>query len=149
MTRLLGDVCEVVQTGNCSIVWNVGADWSENLTQVAKPKVTAWSTNSPPQVMVIDLSKGTAATKEEPYPVFYYSSLDALPGGGLSNAIYKTSMSVMHKIPSGISPWTWPIPPDYCRPYASNQLWCWKERLALARRRLPSAQRRKSQVDSE
>ena len=102
VTRLSGDISTVVQAGaGKSIVWNAGADWPEHSVTDAKAKVTAWVTNAPPQVMVIDLSKGTSATEEDPYPVFYYNSLDALPGGGLSNDVYKTDMLVMNKIPSG------------------------------------------------
>lgn len=103
VTRLTGDVSTVIQPGTGkTIVWNAGLDWPENLTEVAKAKVTAWSTSAPPQVMVIDLSKGSAASEADPYVVYYYNSLDALPGGGLSNDVYKTTMLVMNKIPSGV-----------------------------------------------
>ncbi|MFA7174519.1 MAG: hypothetical protein WC340_14135 [Kiritimatiellia bacterium] len=71
VTRLTGDVCKKVEVGSRSITWNAGVDWPENFTQVAKAKVTAWSVDAPPQVMVIDLSKGTAATESDPYPVCY------------------------------------------------------------------------------
>ena len=99
VTRLSGDVSVVVQPGTGRhIVWNAGADWPENVTETAKARVTAWSTNAPPQVMVIDLSGGTAATT---YPVFYYSSMDALPYGGATNSLYKADYLVMRKIPSG------------------------------------------------
>lgn len=101
VTTLSGDVCMVVEPGTRSIVWNAGADWPENVTENAKARVTAWQTNAPPQIMVIDLSKGTAATAQNPYPVHYYTSLDALPGGGVSNAIYKTDGLVLRKISSG------------------------------------------------
>ena len=102
VTRLTGDVCKVVEPGtDKTIIWNAGADWPENRTESAKAKVTAWSVDAPPQVMVIDFSKGTAATESDPYPVYYYTSQDALPGGGLSNVLYKTDMLVMNKITSG------------------------------------------------
>jgi len=102
VTRLSGDVCQVVQPGaNRQIVWNAGVDWPEHKVTDAKARVTAWSTNAPPQVMVIDLSKGTAASESDPYPVYYYTSLAALPSGGLSNDVYKTEMLVMNKIPMG------------------------------------------------
>jgi len=102
VTRLTGDVSIVIQPGTDKhIVWNAGADWPENVTETAKARVTAWHTNSPPQIMVIDLSKGTSATVGNPYPVYYYTSLDALPGGGVSNDVYKTDGLVLRKIPSG------------------------------------------------
>ncbi|MDD2599242.1 MAG: formylglycine-generating enzyme family protein [Kiritimatiellae bacterium] len=100
VTRLSGDVCKKVEAGSRSIVWNAGADWPENLTQVAKAKakVTAWSVDAPPQVMVIDLTGGSSASS---YPVNYYVSTAALPYGGLTNSIYKDSQLVMRKIPNG------------------------------------------------
>ena len=99
VTRLSGDVSVVIQPGtDRHIVWNAGADWPENVTETAKARVTAWSVDAPPQVMVIDLSGGTAATT---YPVFYYSSMDALPYGGATNSLYKADYLVMRKIPSG------------------------------------------------
>jgi len=99
VTRLSGDVCKLVNIGeNKSIVWNAGADWPENLTQVAKARVTAWSVDAPPQVMVIDLTGGDSAAN---YPVTYYVSVEALPYGGVTNSIYKNSQLVMRKIPSG------------------------------------------------
>ena len=102
VTVLSGDVSTVVEAGTGkSIVWNAGADWPEHSVTNAKARVTAWVTNAPPQVMVIDLSKGTSATEQNPYPVYYYTSLEALPGG-VTNDVYKTDMLVMNKIiPSG------------------------------------------------
>lgn len=101
VTRLSGEVCKMVQPGSHSIIWNAGADWPENMITNARACVTAYVTNNPPQVMVIDLGKGTSATQEDPYPVFYYNSLEALPNGGLSNDMFKTVMIVMNKISSG------------------------------------------------
>lgn len=99
VTRLTGDVSVVIQPGtNKHIVWNAGADWPEHVAENTKARVTAWSTNAPPRVLVIDLSKGTAATASDPYPVYYCTSLDALPGGGLSNMVYRNSCLVMRKI---------------------------------------------------
>ena len=98
VTRLTGDVCMKVEAGSGSIVWNAGADWPENLTQFAKAKVTAWSVDAPPQVMVIDLTGGSSASS---YPVNYYVSTAALPYGGLTNSIYKDSQLVMRKISNG------------------------------------------------
>jgi len=101
VTRLSGDVCKKVEAGSGSIVWNAGADWPENLTQFAKAKVTAWSVDAPPQVMVIDLTGGASADN---YPVYYYVSTAALPYGGVSNAVYKSSHLVMSKVAAGTFP---------------------------------------------
>jgi len=105
VTTLSGDVCKVVQTGTCSIVWNAGADWPEHTVTNMQARVTAWQTNAPPQIMVIDLSKGTAATAENPYPICYYASADALPGGGLSNEVYKSSCLVLRRISMSEAPY--------------------------------------------
>ena len=95
VTHIYGDVCRVVQTGaNRSIVWNAGADWPENQTAQAKARITAWSTNAPPQYMVIDLENKSASS----YPVFYYPSEAAIPGG-ITNRIYKTYRLAMRYIP--------------------------------------------------
>ena len=95
---LSGDVCKVVQPGSRSIVWEAGADWPENSVTNAKARVTAWSTNAPPQVMVVDLSGGASMSA---YPVRYYTSLAALPYGGLSNDVYRTSCLVLRQLSAG------------------------------------------------
>ena len=99
VTRLSGDVSVVIQPGTGrSIVWNAGADWPEHAVTNARARVTAWSTNAPPQVMVVDLSGGQNTNA---YPVFYYPSMEALPYGGVTNSLYKADYLVMRKIPSG------------------------------------------------
>jgi len=99
VTYLSGDVCKVVEIGqNRSIVWNAGVDWPENVTENAKARVTAWAVDAPPQVMVIDLSGGATTNS---YPVYYYTSVEALPYGGLTNEIYKAARLVMSKINRG------------------------------------------------
>jgi sulfatase modifying factor 1 len=104
VTRLSGDVCKVVQTGvNKSIVWNAGEDWPENINASARARVTAWSTNAPPQYMVIDLEGGASAIS---YPVYYYTSAEAVPDG-VTNYVYKTLRLAMRKIaPTGGSGFT-------------------------------------------
>ena len=99
VTRLSGDVSVVIQPGtDRHIVWNAGADWPEHAVTNARARVTAWSTNAPPQVMVVDLSGGQNTNA---YPVSYYPSMDALPYGGVTNSLYKADYLVMRKIPSG------------------------------------------------
>jgi len=98
VTTLSGDVCKVIEPGGRSIVWNAGADWPEHTVTNARARITAWQTNSPPQIMVVDISKGTSATAGNPYPVYYFPSVDALPGGGLSNSVYKLSCLVFRKM---------------------------------------------------
>ncbi|MFA7172862.1 MAG: formylglycine-generating enzyme family protein [Kiritimatiellia bacterium] len=101
VTSLFGDVCKEVPPGDGAIVWNAGADWPECSVTNAKARVTAWSLLAPPQVMVVDLSKGTGATAQDPYPARYYTSLEALPYGGVTNVAYKTGLLVLRKLPAG------------------------------------------------
>ena len=101
VTRLTGDVCKTVATGaGKAIVWNAGADWPENLTQTAKAKVTAWATNTPPLYMVVDVSGGAATNY---YPVTYYVSSAALPDGGLTNDLYRTTRLAMRRIRTAVA----------------------------------------------
>jgi formylglycine-generating enzyme required for sulfatase activity len=103
VTRLSGDVNKVIapdEVNTKAIIWQAGQDWPENVTTNAKAVVTAWSLDNPPQVMVVDLNKGTAATAENPYPITYYPSLNALPYG-VTNTIYKDNSIVFRKIPNG------------------------------------------------
>ena len=96
VTRLSGDVCKVVEPGaGKAIVWNAGADWPENLTQAAKAKVTAYATNTPPLYMVVDVSGGASASS---YPVTYHVSAEALPEGGLTNDLYRTTRLVLRRV---------------------------------------------------
>jgi len=71
------------------------ADGAEVDTAVARARVTAWTVNAPPPVLSIDLSSGPSATN---YPVAYYPSAEALPEGGLTNALYRTNRLVMRRI---------------------------------------------------
>ena len=97
VTRLSGDVSVVIQPGtNRHIVWNAGADWPENVTETAKARVTAWSTNAPPQYCAVDVAGGPSTNS---YPVYYYASAEAVPEG-VTNDLYKTTRILMRKIPA-------------------------------------------------
>lgn len=96
VTRLTGDVCKTVEIGSRSITWNAGADWPENLTSVAKAKVTAWSVDAPPLYCAVDVTQGTSA---QTYPVYYYVSAEGVPGG-VTNYAYKTNLILMRRIDS-------------------------------------------------
>ena len=58
-----------------TITWKARLDWPGHVVTNAKAKVTAYYTNDlayiPGIYMVVDLSKGTAATAADPYPVSY------------------------------------------------------------------------------
>ena len=99
---LSGDVNKVVQPGECKILWDARADMPPIKLvgmDVARAVVTAWSLQSPPDYMVIDLSQDVSkdATADN---VRYYTSVDALPDGGLANDVYRTTKLVMRRIPA-------------------------------------------------
>jgi formylglycine-generating enzyme required for sulfatase activity len=98
VTDLSGDVCRVVAAGERAIVWDTGLDWPENLTAAARPRVTAWPTNNPPDVIVFDVTAGASTNF---YPVSFYPSLEALPYGGVQNHLYKCNFIVLRRIPRG------------------------------------------------
>ena len=92
VTRLRGDVNKVVQPGAHQIEWIAKRDWPGHLIDesVVAVQLKAWSLVEPPPYMVADL--------ETPSNVTYYASVDALPDGGLSNRLYRTSRLVMRRI---------------------------------------------------
>ena len=98
VSELSGDVCKVVESGACSIIWNARADWPSNVVANARAELKAWSINTPPSIMVIDLSNGPSSSS---YPVFYYDDIESLPSGGLTNNIYRYQRLVMRKINRG------------------------------------------------
>ena len=95
-----GDVNKKVEPGTGkSIVWQAYHDWPDHkiTNKIVQAKVTAWSLDNPPDVMVVDLL--------EKSNIVFYASLDSLPGG-VTNDIYKTDKLVMRKIPAGGSVFT-------------------------------------------
>ncbi len=102
VTRLSGDVGKLVTAGTeRRVVWNAGADWPDNLTDTAKARVTAWLTNAPPMYLVVDLEGGVAAGS---FTIRYYEEAGALPDGGLTNDVYRSSRLVLRRIRTG-APW--------------------------------------------
>ena len=97
-THLCGDVNKLVQAGERSLLWAPDRDWMFVLPGVdVTAKVTAWATNSPPEIMVVDLCAGKT--------VRYYTSTNALPYGGLANDIYRSEKMVFRKIPAARVQW--------------------------------------------
>lgn len=95
LAHVTGDVNRKVAAGDAlkEIQWMARKDWPDQIItdSSVRAKVTAWATNCPPDYMVLDLTS---------FDQFFYESPDALPYG-LSNALYRTSMLVMRKIPAG------------------------------------------------
>ena len=96
-----GDVNRLVDIGEHTVTWDAKASWPGNKVSLAKGGVraviTAWITNSPPDYIVADLTK-TGSLR-------YYTSADAIPGGLISNTIYRTSHLVMKRIRAKGIPW--------------------------------------------
>ena len=86
-----GDVNKLVQEGNHIIEWNARRDWPDHRidTPSFSVEITAWAADNPPDILDIDIANGTHA---------YYQSVDALPCGGLTNDIYRTTHLVMKKV---------------------------------------------------
>jgi formylglycine-generating enzyme required for sulfatase activity len=95
VTRLSGDVAILVQPGPRHIVWNAGGDWPEHAVTNARAHITAWHTSAPPPYAVVDLAGGVASNI---WPVTYHPSAEALPDGGLTNDIYRTTRLVLRRI---------------------------------------------------
>lgn len=79
------------------ILWPAAKSWpGHNIKDACVTAVvTAWATNNPPPVMVIDI-----ATKEKSF----YCDLAQLPGG-ISDSVYKTDKLVMKRIPAAGITW--------------------------------------------
>ena len=73
--------------------WQPDVDWESNdPTKVnVRTVVTAWSTNSPPDYMVVDLIAKSN--------LLFYANVESLPGG-VSDRRYKTDWLVMRKVPA-------------------------------------------------
>ena len=73
--------------------WQPDVDWESNdPTKVnVRAEVTAWSTNSPPDYMVVDLMARSN--------LLFYANAESLPGG-VSDRRYKTDWLVMRKVPA-------------------------------------------------
>ncbi len=90
-----GDVWKKVEAGSRAIAWRVDKAWRGFKVSAARAVVTAWSVDNPPDYMVVNLAANAAANSET-----YYPAAEFLPGGLLSNSIYRTSQLVMRKIPA-------------------------------------------------
>lgn len=73
--------------------WHPDVDWGANDPAMVNVRVvvTAWSTNSPPDYMVVDL---TAKSN-----LLFYANVESLPGG-VGDMKYKTDWLVMRKVPA-------------------------------------------------
>ena len=94
-----GDANRLVQPGSHSLVWQPSAEtgfgpFDANAVVVS---LKAWSTNAPPDYMVIDLMDKARGVR-------YYTCKEAIPGG-IGDDRYKTDYLVMRRIPAAGIVW--------------------------------------------
>ncbi len=101
VTRLTGDVSALIAADDANekhIVWNAGEDWPGQNVSEARAKVAAWSPDNPPRYLVLDLG---FAYYTNVVRTLAYTSAEALPYGGLSNDVYRSSLLAMRRIDKG------------------------------------------------
>ena len=101
-TRLSGDVNRFVSTGAVRrIVWQPAGAMANTCDGPLTAKLTAWPLSTPPDVMVVDLFnfKDYPLARSNPQNVRFYTSIRALPEGGLENrGLYALTNMVFRKI---------------------------------------------------
>ncbi len=100
-----GDCNRLVPAGDHEIRWDAHGSWPDQCHggQAATIRLKAWAPDVPPPVLDIDLTAKTAR---------YYSSVEFLPEGGLTNDIYRTTHLVMRKVPAAGATFTMGSPED-------------------------------------
>lgn len=105
--RVSGEVNRVVDGDDTphAFVWRPVTDHSNTRISAGNfsVRVKAWSKSAPPDYMVVNLD----GVKDDPDHVTFYASSNAVPGGILENADYRTSKILMRKIhrPAGGRYW--------------------------------------------
>ena len=93
--NVYGDVNRVVTntTTKSRIWWHPDQDWGDSDPRPynVRAVVTAWSTNSPPTYMAVDLTSMSN--------FLFYANAESVPGG-VTNRKYKTDWLLMRKIPA-------------------------------------------------
>ena len=101
--NVFGDVNRVVDTnGVRRICWRPYLSWAGNSIddEIVTAKVTAWTKDDPPDYLVVDFDAPSGLSC-----ISYYVSTNALPDGGLSNDVYRTSRIVMRRIKAAGVKW--------------------------------------------
>ena len=92
VATVVGDLNAKVSAGSGKRgIWFARNDWPDMVAANATVKLTAWSVGAPPDYMAIDLTV--------PNVVRYYVSSNAVPYG-VTNALYKTDVLLLRKIPA-------------------------------------------------
>lgn len=101
LREVVGDVNRYVEgLGEHLLLWQPDKSWPDH--EVAdgaiRAVVTAWSTQTPPNYLVVDLVN--------PSNRWFYLSEAHLPRGGITNDFYRQNSIVMRKIPAAGVKWT-------------------------------------------
>lgn len=91
--------CLVENLGENRMFWRADQSWPDHKVRgdAVRARVTAWSTNTPPNYLVVDLTGEEAPA--------YYTDAAFLPNGGLANNCYRDRYMVMRKIPAAGVKW--------------------------------------------
>lgn len=101
----VGDVHRTVQTGpNRKIYWQADKAWLDHVLAdaAAEAVITAWSPDVPPPYLVLNLVNAN--------DVRHYATPWELPGGGVTNVLYKTDYLVLRRIAAKNVEWTMGTP---------------------------------------
>lgn len=110
--QFMGDVNKLVQTGPHKVTWLPHKVWPGEDVQNVTAEVTAWSTNTPPDYMVVSLTGSEFA---------YYATEDQIPLG-VQDEVYKTKKMVFRKIPAAGVKWRMGSPATPEAEHAANEV---------------------------
>ena len=96
LTFFAGDVNKLVQPGNRTIIWKPYKAWPDHYSDNARAVVSAWSTDAPPDYMVVSL----VATNS----VRYFATAEEVPFG-VTDDRYKTEYLLLRKVPAANVEW--------------------------------------------
>ena len=105
VTYASGDVNHIVSPGlQRKFIWRPDRSWPGHIIKDGSVTavVTAWATNAPPNIMVVDLNGNG--------DISFYEDIAQLPDGGLENDKYRTTSMVFRKIPARGVNWRMGVP---------------------------------------
>ena len=107
LSAVKGDAFRYVPAGRRTVEWRprktpLGASGFKATDGSVRVEVTAWSTNCPPDYLVVDL----AATAGDKWAAArFYPSADWVPGGVTENPAYRRTHLLMRKAPAAGAEW--------------------------------------------
>ena len=94
-----GDVFRLVESnGPHAFTWRPDRTWSDHVA-TGQLVVKAWATDDPPDYMSLMVEPNSGD------PVTFYPAVEWLPGGVLSNPVYRTGAILMRRIHAANVPW--------------------------------------------